>query len=35
MEIKEAKEILNSKGYILEENQELNEGVLTIAAGVH
>jgi hypothetical protein len=34
MELKEAKEYLNSKGYILEENQELNEGVLTIAAGV-
>lgn len=34
MELKEAKEYLNSKGYILEENQELNEGVLTIAGGV-
>jgi hypothetical protein len=34
MRIEEAKEYLNSKGYILEENQELNEGVLTIAAGV-
>ena len=34
MRLKEAKEYLNSKGYILEENQELNEGVLTIAAGV-
>ena len=34
MKLKEAKEYLNSKGYILEENQELNEGVLTIAAGV-
>ena len=34
MELKEAQEYLNSKGYILEENQELNEGVLTIAAGV-
>ena len=34
MRLEEAKEYLNSKGYILEENQELNEGVLTIAAGV-
>lgn len=34
MELKEAKEILNENGYILEDNQELNEGVLTIAAGV-
>lgn len=34
MQLNEAKEFLNSKGYILEENQELNEGVLTIAAGV-
>lgn len=34
MKLNEAKEYLNSKGYILEENQELNEGVLTIAAGV-
>ena len=34
MKLNEAKEYLNSKGYILEDNQELNEGVLTIAAGV-
>ena len=34
MEIKEAKDYLNSKDFILEDNQELNEGVLTIAGGV-
>jgi hypothetical protein len=34
MLISEAKEILKENGFILEENQELNEGVLTIAAGV-
>ena len=34
MNLREAKEYLNSKGYILEDNQELNEGVLTIAGGV-
>lgn len=34
MELKEAKNYLNSKGYILEDNQELNEGILTVAGGV-
>ena len=34
MNLNEAKEYLNSKGYILEDNKELNEGILTIAGGV-
>lgn len=34
MDLNEAQEILKKAGYLLEDNQELNEGVLTIAAGV-